>query len=251
MPMRAIFRSLIALSIFAGCAGAEAAPKVGVAAAVKNNVQGVLGGATRSLSTGSDVFTNERIRTGEASAAQILFLDKTTLTVGPGAELTLDRFVYNPSRGTGQVVLNAVRGAFRFVSGSQNPRSYTIKTPVVTLGMRGTIVELIVRAGQVIAILIEGSLTMTVSGQIFTLTIPGTAYIFTPGEAQGPIAWDSTILHAGGDVAIPMYGWYIQGQPFDNNLPEINVGGIDQLNAIIQGGLTPPPPPVGGGGGGD
>ena len=136
---------IAALLLLATCAGVRAeTPKIGVTAAVKNDVQGVRGSTARPLSAGSDVFTNERIRTGEASLAQILFLDKTSLTVGPRAELTLDRFVYNPSKGTGQVVLNAVQGAFRFVTGSQSPRNYTIKTPVGILGVRGTIGEVIV-----------------------------------------------------------------------------------------------------------
>jgi hypothetical protein len=245
MPMRKLFCNLLAaLSMVAAGAGAQAAPKVGVAAAVKNNVQGVLGATTRSLSAGSDVFTNERIRTGEASAAQILFLDKTTLTVGPRAELTLDRFVYNPSRSTGQVVLNVIRGAVRFVSGSQNPRSYTIKTPVGTLGVRGTIVELIAQNGQVIVILVSGSLVGTFNGQTFSLTVPGTALVFNAdGSVQGPIPYDGTIHYAGADVGIPMYGWYFQGEPLNNGVPDLNIGGIDQLNGIIQGALTPPPPP--------
>jgi hypothetical protein len=233
-------------------AGAET-PKIGVTAAVKNDVQGFRGSIARPLSAGSDVFTNEGIRTGEASLAQILFLDKTSLTVGPRAELTLDRFVYNPSKGTGQVVLNAVQGAFRFVTGSQNPRNYTIKTPVGTLGVRGSIVEGVVERiqlengqvqTQVIIVLVEGSITITVNKVQYTLTIPGTAYKFIAGGgAQGPFAWDSTSINAASDVSLPMYGWYILGNPLDNGLPELNIGGIDQLNGIIQQSLTPPPAP--------
>jgi hypothetical protein len=79
------------------------ASKIGVASAVKNSVQG---SNNRALSAGSEVFTNERVRTGTDSTAQLLFLDKTSLSIGPQAELTLDKFVYNPNRGSGEVVLN-------------------------------------------------------------------------------------------------------------------------------------------------
>ena len=227
-------------------------PKIGVTAAVKNDVQGLRGPVARPLAAGSDVFTNERIRTGELSLAQILFLDKTTLTVGPRAELTLDRFVYNPTTGAGQVVLNAVQGAFRFVTGSQNPRNYTIKTPVGTLGVRGTIVEGIVERielengqfqTQVIIVLVEGSITITVNGVQYTLTQKGTAYKFTAGGVQGPFAWDTSMINTASEVSLPMYGWYIQGNTLDNNLPNVNLGNIDQLNGIIQQSLTPPPAP--------
>ena len=246
---------IAALLLLATCTCVRAeTPKIGVTAAVKNDVQGVRGSTARPLSAGSDVFTNERIRTGEESLAQILFLDKTSLTVGPRAELTLDRFVYNPSKGTGQVVLNAVQGAFRFVTGSQNPRNYTIKTPVGTIGVRGTIGEFIVERVQlengqvqfqVIAILVEGSLIMKMYGAQYWLTIPGTAFKFlADGSVQGPFAWNGAILNAVLDVSVPMYGWYFPGQPLDNDPQQNQIGNIDQLNGIIQGGLTPPPPPV-------
>lgn len=53
----------------------------------------------------------------------------------------LNRFVYNPDRSARRVVVNATQGAFRFITGAQNPTDYTIKTPVAALGIRGTIVD--------------------------------------------------------------------------------------------------------------
>jgi ferric-dicitrate binding protein FerR (iron transport regulator) len=236
------------LSALALVADAQAAAKVGVAAAVKNNVQRVTGAGAQQLNVGADLFTSERIRTGDDSIAQILLLDKTTLTVGPRAEVTLDSFVYNPSQGgAGRVVLNAVQGTFRFISGSQAPRSYEIKTPVGSLGIRGTIVDLIIQNGQVTVILVEGSLTITVFGRTYTLNKPGTAFTFSAnGNAQGPFAWDGTIVNTSAQVSFPLYGWHFQGEPLNNGLPNINIGGIDQLNGIIQRGLTPPPAPPSG-----
>jgi len=113
--------------------------KIGVASVAKNQVHGILGGTTRAMSAGSELFSNETVRTGEASQAQLLFLDQTSLSVGARSEVKLDRFVYNPDRKAGNVVIEASRGAFRFVSGSQNPSNYTIKTPLATIGVRGAI----------------------------------------------------------------------------------------------------------------
>src|SRR5471030_1679989 len=99
MATRASVLALAAMAfLMAIGAPAQAAPKIGVAAAVKNDVQRGTGAGAQPIAVGNDLFTNERIRTGEASAAQILFLDKTTLTIGARAELTLDRFVYDPSK---------------------------------------------------------------------------------------------------------------------------------------------------------
>lgn len=257
MATRATILVVAALAALAAAAtDARAAAKIGVAAAVKNDVQR---GGGQPLAVGSDLFTNERIRTGDASAAQILFLDKTALTVGPHAELTLDRFVYDPSKSRGQVVLNAVRGAFRFVTGSQAPSSYTIKTPVGSIGVRGTIVDLYVTAGRTIVTLVEGSLSITVNGVTYTLTKPGTSYSFGPnGAVSGPTTIDGTIVDTSGDVSFPLYGWRFPGETPNNGLPDVNIGSIGQLNGVIQRALTAPvvtPPPstspgVGPGGGG-
>lgn len=231
--------------------GNAAQPKIGVAAAVKNQVEGLAGASTRPLSVGSDVFSNERIRTGEASTAQLLFLDKTVVSVGPKAELTLDRFVYNPDRGSGQVVLDTVRGSFRFVTGSQNPTNYTIKTPVATLGIRGTIIDLLVQGDKTIIVLVEGACSIRLAnGLILTLSKPGTAFvIYNNGNYTGPLPWDGTIVNVVGDIPFPRYGWSFSGDPKFNTIPMDNILSIDQLNSIDARGYTPPstPPDLGGG----
>lgn len=247
---RSVF--LAALSLSLGMANAFGAqPKIGVAAAVQNRVEGVLGGAPRALSVGSEVFSNERVRTGAASTAQLLFLDKTSVSIGPQAELTLDRFVYNPDRGTGQVVLDTVRGSFRFVTGSQNPNNYTIKTPVATLGIRGTIIDLLVQAGRTIVVLVEGAVSIrTTNGQVLTLDKPGTAFVIgANGQVQGPIAWDGTIVNVANGVPFPLYGWTFTGDPQKLHGPISNIDRIDNLNAIDARNYVPPAPASPGGGG--
>ncbi|HWK86837.1 MAG TPA: FecR domain-containing protein [Xanthobacteraceae bacterium] len=118
------------------CADAAfAQSKIGVAATVKNQVFG----GSQPLAAGGNVHANEVIRTGDASSAQLLFVDQTTLLVGAKSEVKLDRFVYDPNRGNGNVVMNAGKGVFRFVSGAQQSKSYQINTPVATIGVRGTV----------------------------------------------------------------------------------------------------------------
>jgi hypothetical protein len=58
--------------------------------------------------------------------------------VGPASTVRLDKFVYDPKKGSGSVAIEASRGAFRFVTGSQNKGGdYKVKTPYGTLGVRG------------------------------------------------------------------------------------------------------------------
>ena len=180
----------IAALTLAGGQNALADSKVGVAAAVKNDVRGKSG----ALAVGSSVFANERIRTGDAATAQLMFLDKTVLNMGPKAELLLDKYVYNPNRGTGQVVVNALQGSMRFVTGAQNPTSYSIKTPVATLGIRGTIVDLQISPLETFIGVLEGTLTirmqdgslMTVNaGQYVVIAANGTKKAGGPYKGNG------------------------------------------------------------------
>jgi len=82
-------------------------PKIGSATAAKNKVEGVIQGQSEALSTGSAIFTNETVRTGETGVANLVFRDNTNLSVGPISEVHLDKFVYDPDGSSGRVVLDA------------------------------------------------------------------------------------------------------------------------------------------------
>ena len=116
---------------------------IGSASAVKNQVHGIVRGQTQPLSSGSAVYSNEVVRTGQDSIAELGFVDSTKLSVGPKSEMKLDKFVYDPDKGTGAVVLQATCGSYRFVTGVQDHESYKIKTPYATLGVRGTVLEIV------------------------------------------------------------------------------------------------------------
>jgi trimeric autotransporter adhesin len=108
--------------------------RIGTANSVKPEASGSIAG---TLSAGSGVHQSENVHTGSAGQADLRFLDNSNLTVGPGSNVRLDKFVYDPNKGTGGVAIEASRGAFRFVTGSQGKGSVKIKTPSGTLGIRG------------------------------------------------------------------------------------------------------------------
>ena len=112
-------------------------PKIGAATATKNKVEGTVGSTTQSISKGTNVFSNEVVRTGDAAVADLQFIDETTMSIGPISEIRLDKFVYDPNGTSGAVVIEATKGAFRFVTGKQDQKVYQIKTPYGTLGIRG------------------------------------------------------------------------------------------------------------------
>ena len=110
---------------------------IGSATSVRPQAEGTHEGNTRTLSGGSSVYSRELIHTGDAGVADLRFHDNSNLSVGPKSSVRLDKFVYDPNKSAGSVAVEATRGSFRFVTGSQSKGSYQVKTPYGTLGIRG------------------------------------------------------------------------------------------------------------------
>ena len=132
----------------AGLAGsgiAAGAPQVvGINAAVLNNVRIRSAGAPQAhiAVVRQRVALADEVQTGGRSQLQVLLLDKSVFTVGANARLTIDRFVYDPNRGARSMAASVTKGAFRFLSGRPDRAGTTsIRTPIATIGVRGTIVE--------------------------------------------------------------------------------------------------------------
>jgi hypothetical protein len=124
---------------------ADAESRIGTATSTRPDAEGVIGASSQALSPGTELYANETVRTGNVGRADLVFLDNTNLTVGPTSEVKLDKFVYDRTGSSGKVVLQATRGAFRFVTGSQDHRAYKVETPYGSLGVRGTIVEVVLK----------------------------------------------------------------------------------------------------------
>ena len=125
-----------ALAFFAFCAMAPTlanAQSIGKATTVKPQAEA----NARTLSAGSDVFSQEIIRTGDAGMADLRFVDNSNLSVGPKSSVRLDKYVYDPNKSASAMAIEATRGSFRFVTGSRGAGSYQVKTPYGSLGVRG------------------------------------------------------------------------------------------------------------------
>ncbi|MFA6114946.1 MAG: FecR domain-containing protein [Sphingomonas sp.] len=122
------------------------AQTVGVNAAVVNDVRMTTQAqpALHKAVVKERVSLGNDIQTGRGSVLQVMLLDRTTFTVGGNARIKVDRFVYDPNRKASAVGLSVAKGAFRFMSGKPlhaNPGQSSIRTPVASIGIRGTIVE--------------------------------------------------------------------------------------------------------------
>lgn len=115
---------------------------VGNANIVVKTVTGTMDGSVTKLRLKDDIYHNELIETAEESATELTFLDETTLNLGPNSSVVLDQFVYDPNPSNSSFVMTVTEGALRFTSGVLPSEAYKINTPVATIGIRGTIIDL-------------------------------------------------------------------------------------------------------------
>jgi hypothetical protein len=141
----------------------------------------------RILRIGIDVQANELVTTGANDRAHLVFLDGSSLTVGPDARLTIDRFVFDPSTQKGDLAINATRGVFRLVGGKiSKTNAIAITTPSSTIGIRGGITIFSVTQNQTTADFVFGnSMTVTAGGQTQTATRAGSQVITNAGGVPG------------------------------------------------------------------
>ncbi len=140
-------------AIAAGSAFAQ--ESIGSTATAQNQVTRELSGAAAPLVVGDAVYRNEVVRTGTESLAKLVFLDSTNLAVGPTSRVVLDRFVYEGSPGAEKVAVGLAKGLFRFTTGTLDKKAYTITTPTAAIGVRGTVLDIDVRADTRVT-LVEG-----------------------------------------------------------------------------------------------
>jgi hypothetical protein len=118
-------------------AGASAAQAVGTAVGVDPDAE-ARGKTTRTLVVGADVFIGDRIVTDARGEVQILFDDKSRLVVGPRSSLVIEDYLQRNNGSAGKFAVNALNGAFRFITGGAPKDRYVITTPTGQIGVRGT-----------------------------------------------------------------------------------------------------------------
>jgi hypothetical protein len=199
-----------------------AADKVGVAAAVKPAAtRQPPGGDAATLKIGKSVLYNERIDTSGSGVVQVLLLDGSTFTVGPGSSLVIDKFVYNPATGKGDLVASFSKGALRFVGGklSKTAPGVTVKTPAGALTVRGGIALMTVQgANRAAAACVFGDFLALRRGGRIDKVRPGHMFVISgagPATTRVTTAADINILLAGvSGQKTKLAGQPVKGKPW-------------------------------------
>ena len=92
------------------------------------------------------IIRNAALTTKPNSALEVTFLDGSRLSMGENSTMVVDAYVYSGPGGAGKQTLRYTRGLFRFVSGTIPKDQVKIDTPIVTIGIRGTIIRTLVNS---------------------------------------------------------------------------------------------------------
>lgn len=92
-------------------------------------------------SSGTTLLVSDRVVTAPGASAAIVFEDGTLLTLGPGADILVRDYVFEPKNGKFSFSLYLAKGSAIYESGKigkMSPQSVKVETPRATVGVRGT-----------------------------------------------------------------------------------------------------------------
>jgi hypothetical protein len=174
-------KPIVTLSILlALTSGVWAEPeKVGTATRILTAVNGDYG----SVEVKEPVHRNEQIRTSKSGLGEFIFRDGSKFAIGAGSVVKIDKFVYDDSESVQKFTIRATKGAFRWVSGRHKKSVYEIKTPISTIGIRGTKFDFYVGPdGTTALVMLSGSARYCSAGGCVTLQRKCDCVIARPGR---------------------------------------------------------------------
>jgi hypothetical protein len=171
-------------------APAFAADPVGTVQRLQGLAEASRDGATIALAVGEALERGDVIRTEPEARLRALLTDGSQLTLGGSAELALNDTVLPGPDSSGGPVLDLVSGAFRLVAAkltAKDAEARIIRTPVATIGIRGTDVWGGSLDHPLDVLLLEGVVAVTNAAGTTILDAPGEGtQVRLPGQAPDP-----------------------------------------------------------------
>lgn len=169
---------------------AQAAPSSEPAARITEawgDVRAVSQKGERALRDQAPLYVEDVVKTLKGARATFEFLDGATVSMGELSEISIKEYAYHPEEeNVGSMLLGAVTGVFRFISGAltrKDETTFSVETPLMTVGIRGTELGLeaspdktlvaVFAGGPVLAFDVEFKKTFEVAANEFSAKSPG------------------------------------------------------------------------------
>lgn len=183
---------VLLLSLIANSASAQDQPPIGETIIAIGDVKAINSmKIERALKRGDPFQVMEKIVVGAASKTQLKFSDGGIINLIASTEYMVDSYVFNNPDQKSHSLSSLAKGGFRAISGTiakENVTGTLIRTPIATIGLRGTIYEALLANGKLFVGCEEGKLV--VSNAIGKLEIgpsaPTLYAIVSAGEAPLP-----------------------------------------------------------------
>jgi len=174
---------------------AASADQIGLAVVVKNNVSRVEPTVSK-IAEGDEMIRDEVVQTQAESHAKFVLKDSTNLMLGPNSRLKFDKAVFTDEHGVGDLAVKLGVGSFRFVTGNMAKQSYSITTPVATMGVRGTTLDFLNEITKSTISLKEGQAEVCAGLNCVQLLRAGDTAVVTRNGARTDIEFTTTSTYS-------------------------------------------------------
>lgn len=121
---------------------------IGNVVSINGEVEAEFDQGSRPLETGAPIYEGDTIITGAGASVEIQLADDSILAQGENASQSIDSYIYDPDdANASSLLVNMSTGAFRMVTGQigkDNPEGVKVETPLATIGIRGTGMDMLV-----------------------------------------------------------------------------------------------------------
>jgi len=136
-----------------------------------------------------ELVQNESLRTDADSTIQVTFVDGSELSVEASSDVVLSNYVFDGSASSGLINLND--GVFRFESHGTNDQGVNLRTPVTTIGIRGTEILVHVNGSDATVVdILSGAVEATPHGSGKAITCVGGQSMLVSGPDADAICGD-------------------------------------------------------------
>ena len=186
-----LLAALVAVATaLAALAPAAAQEPVGRMALVRGDVRGTLPGrSAAALAAGDELLLQHLIETGRASAARLVLFPEGVVSLGQEDHFRVDEHTIEATGETSSV-LTLLLGRIELALGSLFRGEVRVETPSATLGIKGTVLRVLVDAtGRTLVAVLEGVVEVTSKATGETITLRAGEYtIVEPGGSSLPPA---------------------------------------------------------------
>ena len=146
-------------------------------------------GVLAPLGVGGAIFSRDHLSTTAGGRVEAIFADGTSITLAEESEVVIDAWRLDFEAGDGRLFLRLVSGAIKLAAGrlAELPgEQLRLRTPVATVGVRGTRFWAGPMEGRFGVLLLEGGVSVENTSGRVELSAPGTGVFIAVPEGPPP-----------------------------------------------------------------